>query len=194
MKPTRKVFSNPLLEHLSHTAMLHVLVVYLPIFFISLYLSTQVNIFIFLPLFIVGAFIWTLTEYTIHRFVFHSFTFQQHFPKFYLIIHGIHHENTLDKNRLLVPLYVSLPLGGLLYFLFLKMLGVIANPLFSGFIFGYLSYDIIHYRIHHYQPQTAIAKFLRAYHFRHHFKDHSNNFGVSSPLWDRVFGSQIPTE
>jgi sterol desaturase/sphingolipid hydroxylase (fatty acid hydroxylase superfamily) len=61
---------------------------------------------------------------------------------------------------------------------------------FAGTAVGYLAYDMIHYYVHHFAPKNRVAKFLRAYHLAHHFKNHERGFGVSSPVWDYVFGTK----
>ena len=62
-----------------------------------------------------------------------------------------------------------------------------AYPLFGGFIAGYLTYDYMHYWVHHFVPKSKLGKRLREQHMRHHFQDHRFGYGVSSPLWDVVF-------
>jgi sterol desaturase/sphingolipid hydroxylase (fatty acid hydroxylase superfamily) len=62
-------------------------------------------------------------------------------------------------------------------------------PVFSGLIAGYLTYDMLHYATHHIPMRGRYGKFLRKYHMLHHFKTPDQRFGVSSPLWDRVFGT-----
>ena len=37
--------------------------------------------------------------------------------------------------------------------------------------------------------QSGLGRFLREYHLRHHFRDDDLGYGVSSPLWDYVFGT-----
>lgn len=32
---------------------------------------------------------------------------------------------------------------------------------------------------------------LKKYHLEHHFADYNNGFGVTSPFWDWVFGTQL---
>src|SRR3990172_5022542 len=66
-------------------------------------------------------------------------------------------------------------------------------PLFSGFIIGYLAYDLIHYATHHFPMRWGFLKFLKRYHMMHHYKTPDARFGVSSPLWDKVFGT-MPAE
>jgi sterol desaturase/sphingolipid hydroxylase (fatty acid hydroxylase superfamily) len=58
------------------------------------------------------------------------------------------------------------------------------------FIMGYASYLVIHYIIHAYAPpKRGPFKILWINHAFHHYKDESVAFGVSSSLWDFVFGT-----
>jgi dihydroceramide fatty acyl 2-hydroxylase len=136
----------------------------------------------------VGVAIWTLTEYWLHRLVFHwepdnSFGRRMHF-----IIHGIHHDHPNDKLRLVMPPAVSIPLAALFFFAFVLVFGTpAAYPIFAGLLIGYLVYDYTHYYVHHFVPKSSLGKRLREQHMRHHFQDHRFGYGVSSPLWDIVF-------
>ena len=38
-------------------------------------------------------------------------------------------------------------------------------------------------------PRSKLGKRLREQHMRHHFQDHRFGYGVSSPIWDVVFGT-----
>ena len=60
-------------------------------------------------------------------------------------------------------------------------------PAFAGFLLGYLAYDMGHYHIHHHRSDNRLSLALRRYHYRHHFQQSDRGFGVTSPLWDRVF-------
>ena len=60
-------------------------------------------------------------------------------------------------------------------------------PAFAGFLLGYLIYDMAHYHIHHHRSNNRLSLALRRYHYRHHFQQSDRGFGVTSPLWDRVF-------
>ena len=60
-------------------------------------------------------------------------------------------------------------------------------PAFAGFLLGYLVYDMAHYHIHHHRSKNRLSLALRRYHYRHHFQQSDRGFGVTSPLWDRVF-------
>ena len=50
----------------------------------------------------------------------------------------------------------------------------------SGFIVGYLCYDLIHYYLHHNKPKFEYFNQLKIYHMNHHYKNEMkqrlNNF------------------
>jgi sterol desaturase/sphingolipid hydroxylase (fatty acid hydroxylase superfamily) len=135
-----------------------------------------------------GIGIWTLTEYWLHRLVFHWQPDNAFGRRMHFIIHGIHHDHPNDKLRLVMPPAVAIPLAALFYFAFTLIFGTPATyPLFAGFILGYLFYDYTHYYVHHFVPKSDFGKRLREQHMRHHFQDHRYGYGVSSPIWDVVF-------
>jgi dihydroceramide fatty acyl 2-hydroxylase len=135
-----------------------------------------------------GILIWTLTEYWLHRLVFHWEPDHPIGGRLHFIIHGVHHDHPNDRLRLVMPPAVSVPLAALFLWIYTLIFGTpAAYPIFSGFILGYLTYDYTHYHVHHHTPRTKLGKRLREQHMRHHFQDHRFGYGVSSPLWDVVF-------
>jgi sterol desaturase/sphingolipid hydroxylase (fatty acid hydroxylase superfamily) len=135
-----------------------------------------------------GVLVWTLTEYWLHRLVFHWEPDNAVGRRLHFIIHGIHHDHPNDKLRLVMPPAVSIPLAALFLLAFAAIFGTPhAYPLFGGFIAGYLAYDYTHYYVHHFVPRSDLGRRLREQHMRHHFQDHRFGYGVSSPLWDVVF-------
>lgn len=147
---------------------------------------------------IVGAGVlgWTLLEYILHRWVFHA-TPRGPKSKFNIfMMHGYHHEFPSDPLRLVAPPVLAWPIAALVIPGYYFGAGPhYFAPMLVGTALGYLAYDWIHYYTHHARPKTRIGKFLRRYHMEHHFKDQSTHFGLSSPLWDLVFGTYTrPTE
>lgn len=137
-----------------------------------------------------GVGIWTLTEYWLHRLVFHWEPDNAFGRRMHFIIHGIHHDHPNDRMRLVMPPAVSIPLAALFFGAFMLLFGApAAYPLFAGLIGGYLVYDYTHYYVHHFVPKSNLGKRLREQHMRHHFQDHRFGYGVSSPIWDVVFGT-----
>jgi sterol desaturase/sphingolipid hydroxylase (fatty acid hydroxylase superfamily) len=137
-----------------------------------------------------GYVFWTLTEYWLHRVVFHFEPEQGIGARLHWMIHGVHHDHPNDPMRLVMPPSASIPLALLFYGLFWLVLGPDAATAFgAGFLGGYLAYDMIHYHVHHHRPRTWVGKKLRELHMRHHFQDDQRGFGVSAPYWDHVFGT-----
>jgi dihydroceramide fatty acyl 2-hydroxylase len=135
-----------------------------------------------------GLLLWTLSEYWLHRKVFHWDPDHPIGHRLHFIIHGVHHDHPNDKMRLVMPPGASIPLAALFFGAFWLVFGLpTAYPLFAGFLIGYLVYDYTHYYLHHFVPRSDRGKRLREQHMRHHFQDHRYGFGVSSPIWDYVF-------
>jgi dihydroceramide fatty acyl 2-hydroxylase len=131
---------------------------------------------------------WTLTEYWLHRVVFHFEPDHGIGAKLHWMIHGVHHDHPNDPLRLVMPPSASVPLAVLFLSLFWLVLGADAATAFgAGFLAGYLAYDMIHYHVHHHRPKTWVGRKLRELHMRHHFQDDERGFGVSAPYWDHVF-------
>jgi len=57
----------------------------------------------------------------------------------------------------------------------------------ASFTIMYLTYELIHLRMHTKAPQHSYASKMRAHHFYHHFVDESMNHGVTTPIWDILF-------
>jgi sterol desaturase/sphingolipid hydroxylase (fatty acid hydroxylase superfamily) len=136
-----------------------------------------------------GYVFWTLTEYWLHRVVFHFEPEAGIGARLHWIMHGVHHDHPNDPLRLVMPPSVSVPLALLFYGLFVLVLGALAPAFAVGFLSGYLFYDMAHYHVHHHKPRTRAGKKLRELHMRHHFQDDTAGFGVSAPWWDHVFGT-----
>ena len=108
--------------------------------------------------------------------------------RIHFLLHGVHHDFPNDKDRLVMPLGASLPLGAVFLGAFCLLFGMTAaEPLFAGMVIGYLVYDGTHYAVHHFKQTTRVGRFIRRHHMLHHHMDHDGGFGVSSPLWDVVF-------
>jgi sterol desaturase/sphingolipid hydroxylase (fatty acid hydroxylase superfamily) len=141
-------------------------------------------------------FLWTFTEYILHRFVFHFRPRTPRQERVLFLFHGIHHVQPQCKTRLVMPPVVSIPLALIFYGVFRLILAMLLGipdwvaPTFAGFITGYLIYDMTHYATHHFSMRQGFLKFLKRYHMQHHYKTPNQRFGVSSPLWDIVFGTK----
>jgi len=139
-----------------------------------------------------GWLFWTLMEYWIHRLVFHFEPESGLGARFHWIIHGVHHDHPNDPLRLVMPPSVSVPLAAAFVVGFFLLFGTAAGSVFaSGFLLGYLVYDMTHYYLHHFRPTSRFGRVMRELHMRHHFQDDTRGFGISAPFWDYVFGTPL---
>ncbi len=63
-----------------------------------------------------------------------------------------------------------------------------------GLAAAYLGYEWLHRQVHVSAPRTRYGAAVRERHFRHHFVDPSKSHGVSTGVWDVVFGTTLPEE
>ena len=139
----------------------------------------------------VGGFVWwTLLEYWLHRTLFHWEPPGKLGERFHFILHGVHHQWPNDRLRLVFPVVLSLGLFAMFGALHLLALGRFGVAFHAGLTIGYITYDMTHYYLHHGRAQSGRMRRLRQHHILHHFKKgHDGKFGVSTTVWDRVFGT-----
>jgi sterol desaturase/sphingolipid hydroxylase (fatty acid hydroxylase superfamily) len=185
------MFESDFLERFSRINPITIFVVWVPVVAVVLYRSIlrhELSLGATALLVLAGLLMWTLTEYVLHRFVFHWTDDSAFGRRFHFLLHGVHHDFPNDKDRLVMPLPFSMPFGVLFFSAFFFLFGMrIAEPLFVGLVLGYLVYDGTHYAVHHFKQTNAVGRFIKRHHMLHHHMDHDGGFGVSSPLWDLVF-------
>jgi dihydroceramide fatty acyl 2-hydroxylase len=183
------MFSSPWLDRLTRVHPAVPLIIYLPVIAVLLAIGeSRAGVLNSLGLVLGGYAVWTLTEYWLHRVVFHFEPEDGIGARLHWMIHGVHHDHPNDPLRLVMPPSASVPLALLFCGVFWLVLGgEYWMPFAAGFLAGYLAYDMIHYHVHHHRPTTRLGRFLRESHMRHHFQDDERGFGVSAPYWDRVF-------
>jgi len=167
---------------------------YLPVIIYFLYHSVFVldfRITVAALVFLGGMFLWTFFEYLMHRFAFHIVAESERAKKFVYVMHGNHHHFPRDKERLFMPPVPSLILASIIFALMFLVIGNFAFMLFPGFMLGYLLYGSMHYAIHAWNPRFKWMKPLWRNHHLHHYKDENKGFGVSTTIWDRVFGTMF---
>ncbi len=195
-----KMFDNAFVDFFSRTHWLAVPIVWLPVVLASVVwaLVSGVAWWVVLLSFVVGLGIWTFTEYSLHRTAFHWVPNTSWGPRFHFLVHGVHHDFEKDPYRLVMPPAVSLVVGTVFYVLFAWIEGLLVGQgvaagwhwgAFAGFVLGYVNYDVTHYMLHHFRPKSKRMKRLRAHHMNHHHNHDDLRFGVSTTVWDRVFGT-----
>jgi len=185
------MFSSPLLDRFTRVHWAVVPAIFVPMIAVFLYVAfagtRTASVFGYV---LVGYIVWTLTEYWLHRVVFHFEPEKGIGAKLHWMIHGVHHDHPNDPLRLVMPPSASLPLAALFALLFQGLFPFAAAcGISAGFFAGYLFYDMTHYYVHHAKPRGPLGSKLRELHMRHHFQDDTTGYGVSAPWWDHVFGT-----
>ena len=195
-----RLFKSDFLEFFSHISPIAVIIIWSPVIIFFFYRSFLIRpadgALWYIPAgFLIGLFLWTLAEYTLHRFVFHYPAKSPRGQRITFLFHGIHHAQPQCKTRLVMPPAVGIPLAALFFGLFYLVTVVLLkmpywlNPLFSAFLIGYLIYDLGHYAQHHLPMRSGYLRYIKRYHMMHHYKTPDQRYGVSSPIWDFVFGT-----
>ncbi len=141
-------------------------------------------------LFVSGFLSWGLIEYGLHRFVFHHDSQSELGRKFVQAAHLAHHETPNATDQLFASLRMSVPLAASYWLLAWVFLGWrLASYLFVGLIAGYFCYEWLHFQAHHGRPRLRLLRYLKKYHLLHHHRTNGQRFGVTSPLFDLVFGT-----
>jgi sterol desaturase/sphingolipid hydroxylase (fatty acid hydroxylase superfamily) len=150
--------------------------------------ALRAGLYQWLPACLCGLAFWSLLEYALHRVALHLMPY-------FSTLHKVHHAEPLGFIG--TPAWISitvwlvvilLPLSSFLAF-------NIADGATVGVMLGYWWYGIVHHLIHHHthspgRESVYIAR-LRAWHMRHHHSPRRGNFGVTSSVWDHLFGTAI---
>ncbi|PIN04349.1 Sphingolipid fatty acid hydroxylase [Handroanthus impetiginosus] len=194
-RETPRFFENDFMEFLTRTAWWVIPLVWLPI--VSWFVSLSVNLGLppnhVAATVFAGVLLWTLLEYSLHRFLFHMKTKSYWGNTIHYLLHGCHHKHPMDGLRLVFPpaaaAILAVPLWNTI-----KILtpALYAPALFGGGLLGYVMYDCTHYYLHHGKPLKGVSHELKRNHMDHHFRIQDKGFGITSNFWDRVFGTLPP--
>lgn len=190
-----RMFKSDFFESLSKVHFYVPLIVYIPIIGFLIWKSlagVAMPFLIFCGWMVLGLMMWTLSEYFLHRYVFHFYPKSKLGQRIHFIFHGVHHDYPNDAKRLVMPPSASIPMALALYVLFQLFLPEDTGyAFFSGFLMGYLIYDMTHYALHHANFKSNFWKKLKKHHMLHHYSDPTKGYGVSSTIWDKIMGSDF---
>ena len=147
--------------------------------------TLTVALYVGIPL---GVALWTFMEYVLHRFAFHEARGNNYGSREHLRHHGsddtVLESWYLSWAGVLALSLLGIPsLGGALG---LHQLGWGVG---LGYLVGYGFYDWIHWRAHRRPIANGYEASVRKHHFTHHFHAPMRNHGVTTPVWDHVFGT-----
>lgn len=129
-------------------------------------------------LFAAGLLTWSFLEYAIHGWMGHRFA------TFVTPLHHVHHRDPHAVFALgawlpaLLPLLICASCGARGWTIF-----------YGGILTGFAVYEVEHYRIHFRAPICRVEARMRTRHLIHHYCEPAQCFGVTTALWDRVFGT-----
>lgn len=134
-----------------------------------------------------GVLTWTLLEYLIHRWMGHDKRFRR--SPF-----GVEHVRHHAEGNYFAPTWKKLLaaalVGAVLYVPATRVGGPAYGPAYLlGLLLFYGAYEVQHRREHTHPGFGAYGRWARRHHFYHHFVDGRMNHGVTSPIWDLVFGT-----
>jgi sterol desaturase/sphingolipid hydroxylase (fatty acid hydroxylase superfamily) len=137
---------------------------------------------------LLGWAVWTLLEYTVHRFVLHGVP---PFSRWHLA----HHDRPTALICAPTVLSVGLIAGGFFLPLAWGWGVTVATSLTLGLTVGYLAYAVLHHATHHWRAHGTWLKRRKLWHAQHHRSSRRDRaskhsyYGVSTGFWDHVFGS-----
>src|SRR5215218_10169717 len=140
LRASPRMFENDLLDRFSRVHHFVPLAIFLPVIAVFLYLGfDRVGTGGTLLLGLGGYLFWSLSEYWIHRAIFHWEPEDGWGAKLHWMIHGVHHDHPNDPLRLVMPPAASIPLATLFVIAFVVVIGTPnAWPFAAGFLAGYL--------------------------------------------------------
>jgi len=150
---------------------------------------------LFYPFLILLAFLYAnLLEWTVHKYLFHGLGKNK---KSFFSSHWRVHHQICRKNNNYDASYTKFPPHSavLREILNLCLLNLIHLPLYhiSPFFYLCLALFTVRYFYMHQRSHTDVewGKENLPWHYDHHMgKDQDANWGVTSPLWDHIFGTR----
>jgi sterol desaturase/sphingolipid hydroxylase (fatty acid hydroxylase superfamily) len=143
--------------------------------------------------FLIGLITFMLGEYLTHRFLFHlEAPKNPFFLKILKRLHYDHHQYPNDLKLMFLPIWYSIPnISGfsiVFYFISRNLHFTLAFSL--GLILMLLIYEWKHFVAHRpIKPRTGLGLWLKKTHILHHYKNENYWYGVSTPIFDYVFGT-----
>ena len=158
---------------------------------VAVYRSGASSFYAAAALFGAGLLTWGLYEYAVHRWVLHREPRAEGFNLPGNLTHLRHHADPNSLQRLNVQLSESAPVCVVYYLLAWGLTGSwqAATHLYTGLMAGYFFYEYLDFQAHHGTSRGRLTRYFRKYHLQHHHYDATVRYGVTSPLFDYLFGT-----
>ncbi|WP_083912741.1 sterol desaturase family protein [Saccharibacter floricola] len=136
----------------------------------------------------IGVPAWVLTEYLLHRYVFHFSSNIKAIQHLVYIFHGNHHIQPSHPYRTLMPLIVTLPIGAAIWGVSVWCTDIgLGSAFFAGFFLGYTLYDTLHFATHNFPMKSAPWSWWKRHHLLHHYMAEEHNYSITMPWLDALF-------
>lgn len=132
-----------------------------------------------------GVLMWTLFEYFLHRFAGHASWLGRTVRKEHFTHHATPDYFTPWRRKLLLAAPILSVVGAVGYLL----AGPAGLAAAAGLAASWVFYEQLHQATHISGPRNAYGEWARRHHLHHHFQSPKANHGVTTPLWDYVFGT-----
>lgn len=133
-----------------------------------------------------GAVAWTFLEYVIHRWLGHD-------PRYRGNPFGVEHVRHHSEGNYFAPNHKKAAAAAVVALALGVPAALVAGRHGAVFVGGllvmYAAYEVLHRREHTHAGIGRYGRWARRHHFHHHFVDPRTNHGVTTPIWDLVFGT-----
>jgi sterol desaturase/sphingolipid hydroxylase (fatty acid hydroxylase superfamily) len=128
----------------------------------------------------IGAALWTLLEYCIHRWLYHG-------VEFFVRLHDAHHAE--PNAHIGAPPVLGIALIFLMIYAPVATVNMmVASGLTTGMLVGYMAYQLVHHATHYWRPVYGTYHYrARLHHSVHHYHPELGNYGVTCAFWDYIF-------
>jgi len=147
------------------------------------------NGFVTILLLALGALIFAVAEYTVHRYLLHEFP---NIAPFLHRGHEKHHRYPQELKYLFSPVHYDI----LLYTVYIPVVWAVFRqfsvvvPVVTGTLLFQLYYQWMHFVAHRpIIPKTSWGRWMKKKHLLHHYKDEFSWYGVSNPALDYALGT-----
>jgi len=128
-----------------------------------------------------GYLAWGLVEYLVHGVL---------SPRFRTFVSPLHWGHHRDPRAVFTSPAAWAPAAALVFALLVPLAGAAgAAAALAGLLAGFARYEVAHWRIHFRAPRNRRERLLRCHHLAHHYRNPRAYHGVTTRLWDRVFGT-----
>ena len=135
---------------------------------------------------VAGAVSWTAAEYGLHRFAMHEMRGRG----LASVEHLKHHADVTYFSPASKKLASAAGTTAVAFPLASLAAGRRwATAYTRGMLTAYGLYEVAHRRTHTHPPRNDYGRWARRSHLHHHFGAPMRNFGVTSPVWDRIAGT-----